>query len=425
MISLFVFKSNARNMQYGIGTYIRELTQSLLTIPDINICIVSFKSHECKEFSARTGADRISEITIPYPFFQPTQINSFENKYASAVVRLLSDIIPKDENVIFQINSIDDLPLATKLKEYFNYPLISIVHAASWQMMFDGNREKIHGLNIENPSNCLEFTMSREREMYRQSDHIVSVTKYMKDFLVNEYLIDTDKITTIHNGFDFSKSIRISEKEKIDLRKKLGFRKSDVIILFSGRIDPCKGVFYLIEAFQKACKHNSQIRLVVLGQGSIENCQKKTNSFFGRVTYTGFLSEETVLSFYYITDIGIVPSIYDHCPYSALEMMANRIPLIVSRINGLDEIFTNEDCLFVNPDVSTNGDIAFNVQGLTDAILTLAGYKELRIKFAANSYNRLKRDYSSRDMADNMFNLFNSLSLTSEESIENELINRK
>jgi len=30
MISLFIFKSNARGMQYGIGTYFSELTQSLL-----------------------------------------------------------------------------------------------------------------------------------------------------------------------------------------------------------------------------------------------------------------------------------------------------------------------------------------------------------------------------------------------------------
>ena len=36
-ISLFIFRSNARGMQYGIGTYIRELTRSLIQIPYIKV----------------------------------------------------------------------------------------------------------------------------------------------------------------------------------------------------------------------------------------------------------------------------------------------------------------------------------------------------------------------------------------------------
>ena len=214
--------------------------------------------------------------------FPVTQNNSFEKKYAASVVRLLSDIIPKKGKVIFQFNYIDDLPILIKVKECFGFPVISIVHFAQWQQIFEGNRKKLAGLNIDKPSNNIEFTLSQEREMYRQSDHIVSVTRYMKDFLVNEYAIDPEKVTVIHNGLDYSEYKSISKEKKNELRKKLGFRRDDIIILFSGRVDPCKGIIFLIEAFEEACKQNPDLRLVLLGQGNIQDCQKNFNPRSGK-----------------------------------------------------------------------------------------------------------------------------------------------
>jgi glycosyltransferase involved in cell wall biosynthesis len=272
-------------------------------------------------------------------------------------------------------------------------------------------------LNIDNPTNSFETLVSQEREMYRQSDHIVSVTEYMKDFLVDEYLIDSHKITTIHNGLDQSKYVNISESEKLKLREKLGFRKNEIIILFSGRLDPCKGIFFLLDAFEEACKQNSDLRLVVLGGGSIEKCQKKIKAFFGKVTFTGFLSEETVRSFYLISDIGIVPSIYDHCPYTVLEMMASRLPIIISRISGIDEILSNKDCLFINPATGTDGNISLNIQELSETILTLASDIELRIRLSENSFCRFKKEFTSNNMSEKMFNLLHSLTMNNKKSI--------
>jgi glycosyltransferase involved in cell wall biosynthesis len=409
MISLFIFKSNARGMQYGIGTYIRELTQSLLQIPYINIYFVSYKNIDYKEFFVKPISERLFEVNLPGPLFPVTQNNSFEKKYAGSVVRLLSDIIPKKGKVIFQFNYIDDLPILLKVKECFGFPVISIVHFAQWQQIFEGNRKKLANLNIDNPANNIEFTLSQEREMYRVSDHIVSVTRYMKDFLVNEYTIDPEKVTVIHNGLDYSEYKNISKEEKNILREKLGFRRDEIIILFSGRIDPCKGIIFLIEAFEEACKQNPGLRLVLLGQGNIQDCQKKLQSSFGKVTYTGFLSKDLVTSFYKIADIGIAPSVYDHCPYTVLEMMANRIPLIVSRINGLDELLSDDECLFVNPVISKEGDMTFNTKEMADSILTLSEDKNLRTKLAENSYRNLTKKFSATLMTEEMNNLFHSL----------------
>ena len=425
MFSLFIFKSNARGIQYGIGTYISELTQSLLALSGVFIYVVSYKNNDCKEFSVKTISDQFTEITIPSPLFPSAHSNTFDKRYASSVVRLLSEPIPENGEVVFQINYIDDLSIAVKLKEFFDHPVISVVHFAQWQQLFEGNRKRLAGLNIDQPSNNIEFTLSQEREMYKVSDHIVSVTSYMKDFLVNEYAINPEKITVIHNGLDNSKYRSVSEEERINLRKKLGFGKDETIILFSGRIDPCKGIIFLIEAFEEACKHNPDLRLVLLGQGSIQDCQRKLQSSFGKVTYTGFLPKDVVTSFYNVADIGIVPSVYDHCPYTVLEMMANRIPLIVSRINGLDEMLDDNQSLFVDPVISQEGDISFNIKKLSDAILTLALDNNLRNELATRAYKMLTERFASSRMAEGMKSLFLTLIRSYNMITEYEKIERR
>ncbi len=396
-------------MQYGIGTYIRELKDALLKMEAIKIILVSYHNIGVKEFSVTTISDNYLEINIPSPVINTSQNNSFDKKYASAVVRLLTDFIPKNSNVIFQINYLDDLPIANRLKDKYNYCIVSIVHFAQWQQLFNGNRNKLRGLNIDQPTNNVEFTLSKEKEFYQITDHTVSVTRYMKDFIINDYGINPDKISVIPNGLGYTRFDLISDGERDILKRRLGFGMDDLVIMFSGRIDPCKGVLYLLEAFEEACKHKLNLKLVMLGQGKIQECQKRIQSSFGRVIYTGFLPKELVTSFYQVADIGIVPSIYDHCPYTVLEMVANKIPLIASRINGLDEILDDTQCLFVNPVTSSTGDISFNIQDLSEAILKMAGDSNLRYELALNSYDNLIKKFTANRMAYEMNNLFQTL----------------
>jgi glycosyltransferase involved in cell wall biosynthesis len=58
---------------------------------------------------------------------------------------------------------------------------------------------------------------------------------------------------------------------------------------------------------------------------------------------------------YQIADIGIIPSLYDHCPYVALEMISNNIPLIISDTEGLNEILTKDQCLYITPSIDDEG----------------------------------------------------------------------
>jgi glycosyltransferase involved in cell wall biosynthesis len=396
-------------MQYGIGTYIRELTGGLLEHTDTSIFLVNYMNRGTKEFSVETVFTGYSEINIPAPRNLSLQDNKSDKKYATVVVNLLSGVIPENGEVVFQMNYIDDLAIIEKLKKTYSYPAISVVHFAQWQQLFMANKRKLEGLNIKEPTNNIEFTLSKEKEMYVLSDHIVSVTGYMKDFLVSRYGIDPDKITVIPNGLGTIRTNETTKEEKSSLKSVLGFGNDEKIIIFSGRVDKCKGISFLIEAFMEALQYQENLRLVIVGQGDIQDCMKKTGLSYGKITYTGFIPSDKVTDFYKIADVGVVPSIYDHCPYTVLEMMAHKIPLILSRINGLDEMLGDGQCLFVDPVISEDGEISFDPKEIAKEILSVVGNKE-KGKELTNDYPELMRTrFSSKRMATELYTVLETL----------------
>ena len=397
-------------MQYGMGTYIRELTYALLAYTDIKLYIVAYNSIECKEFSVQNVSPRLFNICIPPPKQSPPHTNQSENRYATAVVNLLSEIIPRDGEVAFQMNYIDDLPIIRKINERYQYPVITMVHFAQWQQLFEGNRHKLEGLNIDVPTNNIEFTLSKEKEMFRLSDHIISVTRYMKDFLIEEYGTVPEKIDVVPNGIDNCKIHSVSEAGKLMIKKDLGFYSNEKVILFSGRIDQCKGVFFLIDAFIEACKHKDNLRLVIIGQGDVQQCLNRYDLFYGKITFTGFLPKTRVLEFYQVADIGIIPSVYDHCPYTVLEMMAHKIPLILSRIDGLNEMLDDSQCLFIDPVSEVNGEISFDKMKLVEAILLLIDDKEKANDITKDYPELISTRFSGERMAREMYSIYKSIS---------------
>ena len=375
---------------------------------------VNYKNSEVNEFSVETISSRYSKITIPAPRYSSVQNNLFEKRYASVVVNLLTGVIPRNGEVFFQMNYVDDLPIIEKLKETYTHPVISVVHFAQWQQIFLANKQKLKGLNLDDPTNNIEFTLSREKEMYKLSDYIISVTRYMKDFLTDEYGINPDKIAVVPNGLDYSRYNVVSQEERKNLKERLGFGPDEKIIIFSGRVDQCKGIFFLIDAFMEECKYQDNLRLVIIGQGDIQDCMKRTDSSFGKIAYTGFIPLDKVMDFYKIADVGVVPSIYDHCPYTVLEMMAHNIPLILSRIDGLNELLDDSQCIFIDPLVSEDGEMAFDIKVIAEAILLIIN-DEKRAKAITNLYPEFIRTrFSSQRVANEMHAVLKSICVTVE-----------
>lgn len=384
-------------MQYGIGSYINELTNALLTYSDVKVVIVSYYSKAYKEYTIENISSRYSKIHIPHPINFPIKKNDdYDKKYAITIVNLLSNFISECQNVVFQLNLFDAYSILKNLKEKYSYTVISTVHFAVWQGLFNGNKYSYKHSEDE----VLLQNILSEKEIYQKSDRIISVTSYMKDFLIDEYDIDPNTIDVIHNGIDFGRFHSKHEHEKLKLKHNWGFMPHEKIILFLGRLDDSsKGIFYLIEEFIEASKEMDNLRLVVVGHGKLQVCIEKYQSYCGKISYTGFLPKEQVELLLQIADLGIVPSRYDHCPYTILEMIANKIPLIMSDVDGINEILNENQCIYINHYINSTGDISFKKFELAQKILGAIRGNLYSKTMAENAYSNLVSKYNLEKMA--------------------------
>lgn len=398
-LSVFVFKSNSTGMQYGIGSYIKELTENIMIYSDVKIFLISYYNTENKEFSVECINPKFYKIKIPSP---PINLRNdkYNKKYANIVTHFLSSIIPENEKVIFQINSIN-IDLLRNLKEIYTHPIIFVVHIAFWQLM-NISKQNMSEMSIDYMSELTE----RMQSVWNLSDRIVALTTYMRAHLINEYGISPEKIDLIPNGINYDKYKALPVTEKNRLKKSMGFHVDEKIILFIGRVNQDKGIFFLIDAFIEVCKQYNNLRLVIIGNGEIEECMKRCKSFIGKITFTGFIEPKQIANFYQIVDIGVSPSLYDQCPYTVLEMMANNIPLILSKIEGLDEMLTKDGCVFINPIIDMEGKRCFDIEELSKAILFLLHNSSNANKISHTAYSRLITNYSAREMVEKTINLY-------------------
>src|ERR1035437_1286864 len=269
MISLFILKPNIRGTQYGIGTYLIQLTNALLKVEDINIFIINYQSDIYKEYKVVSTSPKLIEIFIPTPIIK-IRDEKQTMRYATQVVKFLTPYLSTDTDAIFQVNYPDALPIVKQLKSRFSSKIISVIHTAQWHFMFHGNKQKF----LENWSDTsgtyegMHKWSEEEKELYELSDKIVSVTEYMRNFLIKYYCIPSEKIKVICNGIDNTCFQILDKGQKIALKQSLGFDKDEKIVLFSGRIDASKGLYFLLDGFKEIVKRHSNIRLVIIGGDS-------------------------------------------------------------------------------------------------------------------------------------------------------------
>src|SRR5699024_5287669 len=98
------------------------------------------------------------------------------------------------------------------------------------------------------------------------TDYIFTQSEEDGELAKNKRFLAPGNITVIGNGVDVEMKFNpdnILEKEKEKYRSEFGFSKDDVIVTFIGRLVEEKGIFDLLEAFQKIEKDN--VKLLVIG----------------------------------------------------------------------------------------------------------------------------------------------------------------
>lgn len=184
---------------------------------------------------------------------------------------------------------------------------------------------------------------------------VICVSEYVKEQFLTKSNIDSKNIYVLKNVVDpylFLK--RINEDEKRRIKESLNITRNEKVLLFCGRIIKVKGIKETLLAIQKL--ENKNVKLIVIGSSNfgkkvITNFEKEIFSMIKRnsnVIYLGFVSNEELFKYYQIADIFVMPSNWEEAAGLVnLEAMLSGTPIITTRMGGIPEYVSEDECIFV------------------------------------------------------------------------------
>jgi len=422
MINVIMILPEVEAMNYGVGSYVYQIIKEGGKTNLLHYHLIS-ESPGIKKVEISRPTKHETRYRIPHPF-NSKSLNDKKvcQRYYKHVTLLLKRYLGELKTGVFHNNFFQAGSLVYPLKEIYDFPVIAVVHYAQWQFHLNGNKQQFDktwtkyqsGKMLSKAELGVIRHCNKEMMLYQRADWIISVTKYMKEFLRGYYQIAEEKCIVVPNGIKELKNNPLVLKDKI--RTRLHIPTHEKIILFSGRVDAQKGIEPLIAAFKLLLSKYENVRLVIAGGIKIRNHTTLIGDAWPKINFLGQLSKEHLKKLYHIADIGVVPSLYDHCPYTVLEMMSYRLPIVASDTNGLNELIRHGDNgLQVKHEIGKRGQISINVEDLACQLYTLLTNPDKNISLMKQALNDVKTKFSAKSMMDGTLNVY-KLAINNEKS---------
>jgi len=218
-----------------------------------------------------------------------------------------------------------------------------------------------------------KFVDFRFRAKMKKTSVFVNSPQLFEKYKDNSLSIDLIKTTTLRN-------VDFFEKNDFDLNE-------SVKLLYTGRIDPSKGLTELINACSKLKNTGLSIKLNIVGwedneskpfesellQLAIKLGIENNIQFHGKKK----IGEE-LNKMYRSNDIYVLASYHEGFPRTIWEAMANSLPVIATKVGAIPFYLKNEeDSILINPKKSDE---------IVDSVLKLIESRDLRIKLVKNGY---------------------------------------
>lgn len=237
------------------------------------------------------------------------------------------------------------------------------------------------------------------------------IGKYFTDFIFTQSKEDYDlavdnKFRPEHNMLWISNGIDLDEKfnyynfnNREETKQKFGFKNSDFIVTFVGRLVEEKGILDLLKASEGLAEN---IKIVVIGElpekerdttinEKIKEYNNKNNMIF-----TGQI--DNINEYLYISDVFCLPSYREGMPRSIIEAMAMQNAIIATNIRGSrEEVVEGVSGFLV--DIKREDLIR-------DRISQLYRDSDLLKSMQLESYNRVHELYNEKDVIDKQLNVF-------------------
>jgi glycosyltransferase involved in cell wall biosynthesis len=212
--------------------------------------------------------------------------------------------------------------------------------------------------------------------------------------------VPSNKIEVVLPGLDLTKFG--GTENRTLLRTELAIENQHHLVVYVGRLRPVKGVEYGIRSFAIAQQDNSNLRMVLAGEGEQRTYLENLVTELGVADKVKFLGARKDLpDLLSAADSVIMPSMTEGFPRIALEAMAARKPIVATRVGGVPEaIIDQQTGILVQPK---------DVEAMASAIATLANNEELRTRLGNAGRTHTELNYSAETYVTRLDTLYQQL----------------
>lgn len=357
---VFIFNNASRAANYGIGTYVKQLSDGLAVLSGFKVSFVEMYA-DTKEFTI-TKDER---CTLHYRI--PALSTGMESEvYCRSIFYFIARNIDVEESdrLVFQFNYFQHRPLASLLKgQYPHSRIILTVHYLNWCFELKGNVVRMRNIIAkgyeakDDTERRVVSSFADEKTFLHLADEVLVLSKRTMAILTNDYEVSEDKTHLVFNGMGncvYGKtSSHNSKKCQKDVQR---------IILYVGRLDEIKGLKYLMSAFEEIANKHPDIHLVIVGDGDFQPYLVQGRKLKERVAFLGKMQNDEVDDVYKSAYIGVMPSFHEQCSYTAIEMMRHGIPIVGTDSTGLAEMLDATPQLRVHIDEDSFNEDTFVMQ---------------------------------------------------------------
>jgi glycosyltransferase involved in cell wall biosynthesis len=193
-------------------------------------------------------------------------------------------------------------------------------------------------------------------------------------------------------------------------RSEFGLAADDVVLVSLGRIVPKKGFDVLVRTLPSLLRAHTRVKLVIGGEGNQREELARlaaSQGVEGHIRLPGRIPWHDVPAFLAMGDIFVLPSVIDAAgnvdglPTVLLEAMAMNKPVVATEIGGVPLVIEHGvNGLLVPPG---------NTERLAQAVSSLLGDEDLRIRLGSAARWSVERDFNWTEVARRMSSLFESV----------------
>ena len=201
------------------------------------------------------------------------------------------------------------------------------------------------------------------------------------------------KIFFLPNGVNF-KDIQRFRKNKKDMRKKLGIKKNDFLVLSVCQIAPDKGIEDIINGFVLLKKRIPNAKLLMVGRGILEPImfdliKKHKLRLEKDVFHRKNIPEKELYDYYFSSDVFVSATLSEDFMITILEAMACGLPVVSS----------------AQPYLIRNGLNGYvvgfkNFEGIKDAIIKIYKKGKTKMKKMGQESIKLAKKYDYEKIAE-------------------------